>query len=353
MKIKLSGLTKAGIWLFLPLASFVVAAGSLWLNFGNQPDLRDEAVSGVQTAMARPGLELRREPIVPISRQLDLDERKIALGERLFHDTRLSRDGTVACATCHDLAKGGTDRLPRSRGIGGAVGAVNAPTVFNSGFNFVQFWDGRAATLEEQIDGPVQHPSEMGSTWPGIIAKLNQDQDYVAAFAEIYGGGIQSDNVKDAIANYERSLITPNSRFDRFLLGDTDAITEREKAGYELFKSLGCSSCHNGTNVGANMFQGFGIFGSYFRDRGDITEADFGRFNVTGRVEDRFVFRVPSLRNIELTAPYFHDGSAQTLERAVEIMTKYQLGRPLSIEQAKLIVAFLKTLTGEYSGNVP
>ena len=291
------------------------------------------------------------EPIHPIPQNITLDAKKVALGERLFHDPRLSRDDIVACATCHDLQRGGTDRLQRSVGIGGAEGAVNAPTVFNSGLNFAQFWDGRAVTLEEQIDGPIHHPSEMGSAWPEIIGKLRQDAEYIEAFLDSYGGGIRTEFIKDAIATFERSLITPNSRFDRYLRGDHDAITENEKAGYNIFKNFGCVSCHQGRNIGGNLYQKFGILANYFADRGNITDADFGRFNVTGALEDRFVFRVPSLRNVALTAPYFHDGSAATLEDAVTIMAEYQLRRVLSSDETKRLVAFLKTLTGEYAGN--
>lgn len=295
-------------------------------------------------------LEVPREPIQPVPEGFTLDRRKVTLGEKLFHDPRLSHDNTIACASCHDLDKGGTDRLPRSIGIGGSETAVNSPTVFNSGFNFAQFWDGRAATLEEQIDGPIHNPGEMGSNWPEVLTKLREDREQVAIFAEIYEDGVQEHNIKDAIATYERSLSTANSRFDRFLRGDADAITEREKAGYELFKSLGCSTCHQGINVGGNMYQWFGIFGNYFHDRGKITKADFGRFNVTGKPEDRFVFKVPSLRNVGLTAPYFHDGAGESLADAVNIMARYQLGRILSSEQTELLVAFLKTLTGHYNG---
>lgn len=317
----------------------------LWLLAGTEPTWQErERYPGLPRAIS----EVPGEPIQPIPEELVLDERKIALGEKLFHDPRLSRDNTIACASCHDFEKGGADGMAASIGIGGSETAVNTPTVFNSGFNFVQFWDGRAATLEDQIDGPTHHPGEMGSSWSEIMAKLQEDHDLVTAFAEIYGNGIQSRNIKDAIATYERSLITPNSPLDRFLRGDANAITEREKAGFEIFKSYGCVSCHQGKNVGGNMYQGFGIFGNYFRDRGNVTEADFGRLNVTGKEEDRFVFKVPSLRNVELTAPYFHDGSAASLEEAVKIMAKYQLGRTLSSDEIELLVEFLKTLTGRY-----
>jgi cytochrome c peroxidase len=290
------------------------------------------------------------EPIQPIQARTDLDPGKIALGQKLFADPRLSHDDTVSCSTCHNLKTGGTDRKARSIGIHGAAGVINAPTVFNSGLNFNQFWDGRADTLEKQIDEPVQLKTEMGSTWPEVVGKLKSSSEYVQAFRQIYRDGIQSDYVKDAIAEFERSLTTPNSRFDRYLRHDTTALTTREQQGYQLFKSLGCTSCHQGMNVGGNMYQKVGVMAPYFKDRGHVTRADLGRFNVTGDPRDMYMFKVPSLRNVALTPPYFHDGSAATLPDAVRMMAKYQLGRQLTDQEVELIVEFLKTLTGELNG---
>jgi cytochrome c peroxidase len=290
------------------------------------------------------------EPIQPIVALTNLNPRKIELGRRLFHDARLSDDDRESCASCHDLTTGGTDRKVRSIGIHGAVGIINAPSVLNSGFNFSQFWDGRAPTLEKQIDDPVQSKTEMGSTWPEVIKKLKGSPEYVQAFQQIYGEDIQPDHVKDAIAEFERSLSTPNSRFDRFLRHEPHALTSREEQGYLLFKSFGCASCHQGVNVGGNMYQKVGVMAPYFADRGHITKADYGRFNVTGDPKDMYMFKVPSLRNVALTAPYFHDGSAATLQEAVRMMAKYQLGRQLSDQEVELIVEFLKTLTGELNG---
>lgn len=268
----------------------------------------------------------------------------VALGRKLFFDARLSFNGTISCASCHDLANGGDDGRPRSKGADGNLGAVNAPTVFNASLNFVLFWDGRARTLEEQIDGPVTH-AEMRDTWPNVVSKLRGSADYVKAFEPLFEDGITADNIRTAIATFERTLITPGSPFDRWLEGDGQALSQAEKEGYETFKLVGCVACHQGRNVGGNMFQRFGVLGDYFADRGHVTEADYGRFNVTGNEADRFVFRVPSLRNVGLTAPYFHDGSAETLSRAVEVMAKYQLGRTLTEKQASSIVAFLRSLT--------
>ena len=286
------------------------------------------------------------EPLHPLPK-VNLDPAKVALGQRLFHDPRLSRDDSLSCASCHNLNQGGDDQQRVSTGVGGAQGPINAPTVFNSGFNFSQFWDGRAASLEDQIDGPVQAPIEMGSKWSDVVAKLRQDPSYQSAFTTLYpGDGIQRHTIKDAIATFERSLVTP-SRFDQYLLGNAEAISADEKKGYSLFKSYGCIACHQGANIGGNMYQYFGVMGNYFQDRGNITEADYGRYNVTGKEKDRFKFRVPSLRNVALTAPYFHDGSAQTLHEAVAVMAKYQLGRNLPAQDLNLIVKFLESLTGK------
>jgi cytochrome c peroxidase len=219
--------------------------------------------------------------------------------------------------------------------------------VFNASFNFAQFWDGRAKTLEEQVDGPVSHPAEMGSSMDEVVSKLSRDAEYTKAFASTFSDGVTAANVRTAIAAFERTLVTEGAPFDRWLRGDQAALNAKQKAGYELFKGVGCIACHQGRNVGGNMFQRFGVLGDYFKDRGKITEADYGRFNVTKNEADRFVFRVPSLRNVEHTAPYFHDGSAQTLTQAVQTMAKYQLGRPLSDEQVTSIVDFLKSLSGK------
>ena len=223
-------------------------------------------------------------------------------------------------------------------------------SVFNSDFNFKQFWDGRAENLKEQIEGPISSEVEMGSNWPQIIGKLKQSSYYVSVFGQLYSNGINRDTIKDALNEFERSLYTPNSPFDKFLRGDKKALTEKARQGYNLFKAYGCASCHQGINVGGNMFQTFGVMGDYFKDRGETTEADLGRYRVTGDERDRHVFKVPSLRNVALTPPYFHDGSAETLEEAVVVMAKYQLGRELSQAEIDLLIQFLKALTGEYQG---
>jgi cytochrome c peroxidase len=336
-------LTKQSRWLGLSLFTLVVCGAALFFWHSLQPrhDFDKNSLSVFEPVAGQ-------EPITPIPLDLKLDARKVALGRRLFHDPRLSHDNTISCAHCHNLANGGADGLPRPVGIGGKVGEINTLTVFNSGFNFRLFWDGRAATLEEQMDGPMMNPDEQGSTMPEIIAKLNKDEAYRHDFADIYHEDIEPQNIKNAIATFERSLTTPNSKFDRYLRGDKSALDKDELAGYQLFKNLGCISCHQGMNVGGNMYEKLGLVNDYFKARGNVQEADYGRYNITKKEDDRYEFRVPSLRNVALTAPYFHDGSAPTLEQAVATMAKFQLGVTLPQDDVAKVVKFLNTLTGVY-----
>ena len=287
------------------------------------------------------------EPIKPIPVETGADPDKAALGRLLFHDPRLSSDSSVSCASCHDLANGGDDAARVSTGVEGRQGIVNSPTVYNAALNFKQFWDGRADTLEDQIDGPVQTSFEMGNLWPDVVAALYQDDHYPEAFGALYADGITRPNIKNALAEFMRSLNTPNSRFDQWLQGDPNALTATELEGYRLFKDYGCVSCHQGANVGGNMFQVFGVINEFFKRRGNVTEADLGRFNVTGNPEDRHAFKVPSLRMAAHTAPYLHDGSAATLRDAVDAMFEFQLGREAPDRDKDLIVEFIKTLAGE------
>lgn len=290
----------------------------------------------------------RSGPLAPLPPTLRNPEpARAALGERLFRDPGLSADGQIACASCHFLEHGGADPRPVSPGVHGASGTRNAPSVFNTALNTALFWDGRARTLAEQIEGPLHDPAEMGSSWAEVIDYLSASADYRAAFAALYPQGIDRHSISDALVRYQLTLVTPNAPFDRWLRGDPDAISAEARAGYARFKSLGCASCHQGANIGGNLFQRFGIMGNYFSDRGRLSEADLGRYNLTGRDEDLHVFRVPSLRNVALTGPWLHDGSATSLREAVEIMARYQLGREIDAEDIRLILAFLDTLTGE------
>ncbi len=290
------------------------------------------------------------EPLKPLPDVVVLDAPKVELGRRLFNETRLSANHTFSCASCHHLNSGGADDKPLSVGFDGHPVEVNTPTVLNASLNFKQFWDGRADTLEAQIEAVIQSPVEMGNSWSTVIDTLSSDPDYQAAFHAAYPDGVTASNVQNALATYERTLLTPNSRFDLYLKGDTEILTLDEKYGYQRFKQYGCIACHQGVNIGGNMFQKFGVMSDYFKARGNLTAADLGRYRVTGNEEDRNVFKVPSLRNVALTAPYFHDGSAKTLEEAVDVMFTYQLGRTPSALDKSLIVQFLKTLTGELAG---
>ncbi len=281
-----------------------------------------------------------QELIVPIPQEVEYHQQKASLGKKLFFDVRLSRDNTISCANCHFLLEGGDDNVAVSKGIDGKQGTRNSPTVFNTRYNSVQFWDGRAKDLVEQVEGPIHNPVEMGSNYKEIISKLSRDKDYPREFLLLYKDGITRYSIDNAISEFEKSLVTPNSRFDTFLRGDKKALTKDELAGYMLFKEYGCISCHNGINVGGNLMQKIGVVESF-------DTVDFGKYNHTKKEEDKFYFKVPSLRNIELTAPYFHDGKIKTLKDAVEKMAIHQIGYPLKNEEIENIISFLKTLTGD------
>ena len=287
------------------------------------------------------------EPIIPLPASLNVNPARADIGRQLFRDVRLSANASVSCVSCHDISKGGADGRPHSLGFRGQATAVNAPTVFNAALNFAQFWNGRADSLEAQIDGVVQNPVEMGSKWNNVVAMVARDPGYRKAFTAAYQNGVTKANIQNAIASYERTLITPEAPFDRYLRGDANAITAQEKAGYAKFKQYGCIACHQGVNIGGNMFQKFGVMADYFAQRGNPTKADMGRYLVTGEEDDKNVFKVPSLRNVALTAPYFHDASAPTLDAAVDVMFRYQLGRVASKQDKIEIIAFLRTLTGK------
>ena len=282
----------------------------------------------------------------PLEAPTDLAPARVRLGKALFRDTRLSADGIVACSSCHDVRNGGDDGRRVSIGIGGIEGLVNAPSVLNAGLNFAQFWDGRAYTLEQQISATLVNPIEMGADLTRVASELRGDRHLAQEFAVAYDGGLTADNLVDALATYVRALVTPSSPFDRYLLGDIAALDAEARSGYELFTRLGCVSCHQGRNIGGNFFQRFGVMGDYFADRGSVSTVDYGRYNVTSREQDRYKFKVPSLRNVAKTAPYFHDGSAASLEEAVQIMVKYQLGRDAEPNQVAQLVAFLESLSG-------
>lgn len=288
--------------------------------------------------------------VVPIPATVTVDKAKAALGETLYNDKRLSGDDTLSCATCHDLAKGGTDQSPVSTGIRGQKGGINAPTTLNSRWQFKQFWDGRAKDLKEQAGGPPLNPVEMGATWDGIVAKLSADKAFAAQFQAIYPQGLNADTITDAIAEYEKTLVTPNSRFDRYLQGDKTALSPEETRGWARFQEIGCATCHSGVLLGGTSFERMGRAKDYFAHRGNPTDADLGRFNVTKDPGDKHFFKVPTLRNVALTYPYFHDASAPDLPAAVKTMAQYQLGLDLPQGDVKDLEAFLRSLTGEFQG---
>ncbi|TPG76685.1 cytochrome-c peroxidase [Pseudomonas arsenicoxydans] len=290
------------------------------------------------------------EPLKPLPAVPPLDPQRVELGRQLFNEPRLSVNGSLSCASCHRLENGGADNKALSIGFTGLPVTVNTPSVFNASLNFRQFWNGRSDTLENQVHEVVQSPGEMGSNWEHVVQTLSADPAYQTSFGDAYPDGVTMSNVQNALASYERTLISANSRFDQYLQGNTEILTTDEKYGYQRFKEYGCIACHQGVNIGGNMYQKFGVIGDYFQARGHPTESDLGRYLVTKDEEDRYVFKVPSLRNVAVTAPYFHDGSANTLEDAVDVMFKFQLGRVPTDEDKTLIVKFLKTLTGEWEG---
>lgn len=323
----------------LIVVSTALVAGGVWLARGPQVESAPIPVYSAPATHAA---------VTPIPEKLNLDARKVALGRKLFFDPRLSGDSSVSCASCHRLELAGQDGLKVALGIRGQSGEVNTPTVLNSGFNFRQFWDGRAASLEEQVDGPIHNPLEMASNWAEIEARLSADAVMRAEFKAIWPqAGIKPEHLRSAIAEFERSLITPGAAFDRYLQGDSAALDAQAQQGWHLFGTLGCIACHQGVNLGGNMYAGLGVMGDYFADRQrPESKADQGRFNVTARAEDRHMFKVPSLRNVALTAPYFHDGSIASLDEAVSAMARYQLGVNLEAGERAALVAFLKSLSG-------
>lgn len=295
--------------------------------------------------------EFMNEPVQPLMTSLPTDSAKVALGFDLYHDTRLSGDNSVSCATCHGLNTGGVDRKQYSEGIHGQFGGVNAPTVYNAALNFVQFWDGRAADLKEQAAGPPLNPVEMGSvTFDEISAKLANDKELSKRFLTVYPEGFSQATITDAIAEFEKTLLTP-CRFDKYLMGDKNALTAEEQAGYQIFKDNKCATCHVGVNLGGQSYEYMGIKGNYFDYRGTgLTDGDNGRFAVTKNESDRHKFKTPTLRNVMITAPYMHDGTIASVEDAIRVMHEFQIGKQISDAEMAKMATFLHSLTGEYNG---
>jgi len=278
--------------------------------------------------------------LMPLPLHVDADEKKVQLGKKLFLDPILSKDKTLSCMSCHNLKSNGAGTVKLTAGIDGKKGYFNVPTVYNAVYNFRQFWDGRAKDLKDQALQPISNPVEMGNTIEQALHDLKANSVYVNTFNAIYNDGITKDNLADALAEFEKVLITPNAPLDRYLKGNKYALSDSAIRGYQLFKTKGCISCHNGMNIGGNLYNKFGIYG-------DSESKELGRYVLTHKEEDKYVFKVPSLRNVSLTAPYMHDGRASSLKEAVNLMFKYQLGRRIKGEELRDIVSFLQSLTGE------
>jgi cytochrome c peroxidase len=280
----------------------------------------------------------------PVAPPKSVDLGKVDLGKKLFFDARLSKSGFISCNSCHNLSRGGTDNIKTSIGDKWQQGPINSPTVLNSSLNLAQFWDGRAPDLKAQAGGPIANPGEMAFSHTLAIDMLASIPAYVREFKLVFGKNTPDiDSVTDAIAEFEKTLVTPNSKFDQYLLGNRNALSKEELEGYKLFNTSGCVACHNGPNLGGNSFQKMGVVEAYKGNTKDVQ----GRVAVTGKDADRFNYKVPTLRNVEMTYPYFHDGASDTLAQAVDVMGRLQLGRTFTKDENSQLVAFLKTLTGE------
>lgn len=281
--------------------------------------------------------------IQPIPKSMEIDTNWLVLGKALFHTPLLSKDNTVSCASCHMVDFGGDDSFPLSTGVNNEKGTRNSPTVLNATFNFRQFWDGRAISLAEQIAGPIHNPVEMGTSWHEIIPKLENDPYFSKTFESLSQQGVTIENIIKAIVIYEESLITPDAPIDEYLLGNENALSAQQKRGLKLFNEYGCSTCHQGINIGGNIYQKLGRVDEI----PDVLSGDLGLFEVTQNEQDRYVFKVPSLRNVAQTAPYFHNGSVEALPEAIRIMAKSQLARDLTDQEVDDIEELLKSFTAK------
>ena len=313
-------------------------------------DVNPEYVALQKTAVSMFG----KLPEVAENPENLITEEKVALGKKLYLDNRLSKDNTQSCNTCHDLKTYGVDNLSTSPGNDGGLGTRNSPTVFNAALHMSQFWDGREPDVEAQAGGPILNPVEMAMpSEEVVIERLSKIDEYNTLFAKVFPDDkkpISYKNIQNAIGAFERTLITP-SRFDKFVDGDIDALTDVEKDGLQLFISTGCTACHSGNVLGGNIYQKFGLFDDYWKHT-KSTVIDDGKFSVTKNESDKYVFKSPSLRNIEKTYPYFHDGSVTDLKEAVRIMAKVQLNKELAEKDLNNLVAFLNSLTGKLPENI-
>lgn len=302
------------------------------------------------TGLASP--EFSTEPVQPLPDSIPVDKRKVDLGSRLFHDPRLSGDNATTCASCHFLNRSAADDKETPRGVRGNILPFNSPTVFNAAFFQRQFWNGRGRDLQEQALEPPSNPFEMsGGDWSEICARLSRSSEFAEAFLKVYPDGITALNVTDALAEFEKTLITPNARFDRYLKGDKSAITQEEKEGYEVFKTSRCATCHVGKAMGGQSVEYLNLKADFYGARKQIPRIeDLGLYNHTKREEDTFKFKVPTLRNVTETGPWYHDGKIISIHEAVYLMGIYQSGFQLDDRSVNLIVSFLGTLIGEFRG---
>ncbi|ANQ47427.1 c-type cytochrome [Flammeovirga sp. MY04] len=335
---------------------FVLAAISFSCSSGGGSEKSDKKeyakVTKEEWQMAKRMFD-QQPATAPVKDDNPLNDAKVKLGQMLYHDTRLSNDGNISCNSCHNLATFGVDNLPTSPGDTQVNGERNSPTVYNAAFDFVQFWDGRAADVEEQALGPILNPVEHAmKDEKQVVSRLSEVAEYVKLFKEAFPNEkkpLTFNNVGKAIGAFERTLVFP-SRFDRFMEKETSSflLTAKEAQGLRDFQEAGCTTCHAGNQLGAQMYQKFGLYGDYWTMTGSKLLAsghyDEGRKDATGNESDKYFFKVPSLRNITKTAPYFHDGSVAKLEDAIKIMAKLQSNKDLNEEQVSNIAAFLKSL---------
>ncbi|HTV17633.1 MAG TPA: cytochrome c peroxidase [Polyangiaceae bacterium] len=339
--------------------AFIAAAAVSSWACGREREVRQPAqpaagVERVVTAVERAGLEHGvSDAIGPLPPAPVQGPNVAALGRDLFFSKVVSGDGRVACSSCHLPEHGFAAPDALSSVDGRPESGVNTPSLLNVAYLTAFNWNGRFTRLDEHLDSLIQNPSVQATTWSSLAERLAASPEWKGRFSSAFATGVSPDNARAALLAYERTLIAADSPFDRWLAGDREAISSDARQGYALFESHGCVSCHQGVLVGGNMFQRLGIMKPYFTEPSAVRDADLGRFALTGRERDRYVFRVPSLRNVALSAPYLHDGSQPTLATVVSVMASYQLGRDLEPDQIDQIVAFLETLTGRQPEAAP
>ena len=276
-------------------------------------------------------------PIQPIPKIVNIDQDWVLLGKALFHSPLLSQDNSVSCSSCHMISLGGDDGFALSTGVSNQKGERNSPTVLNAVFNFRQFWDGREPNLTLQIEGPIHNPVEMATNWPDVVTKLKADSYFASTFAQLSPDAVNKENIVKALVTYEESLVTPGAPIDRYVMGDKTALTAQQVRGLNKFISFGCATCHQGKNIGGNFYQKLGRIDAI----PDKLSQDLGKYEFSKDPADKYVFKVPSLRNVAETAPYFHNGLVESLPEAVNIMAKSQLGMTISESDNRDIVALL------------